>query len=139
MAFGFLKKKDKKDEKKAMPEAADVVVPKDDVVATPEEKKSEVAVLTGPFSGVSVLRYAHVSEKSSRGQAMNQYTFVVTPNATKSEVAKEVAARYKVTVKSVNISNRGGKSRRVGRYTGTTGSLKKAMVTIADGQTIAAA
>ena len=139
MVFDFLKRKDKKDTKKTEPKAADVVVPTDDVVAEPEEKKTEVAAPVGPISGISVLRYAHVSEKSSRAQAINQYTFIVTPNATKSEVAKEVAVRYKVTVKSVNILNRGGKSRRVGRYTGTTGSLKKAMVTIADGQTIAAA
>ena len=139
MAFGFFKKKDKKDTKKATPKAADVVVPKDDVVAKPEEKTTEVAAPAAPITGVSVLRYAHVSEKSSRAQAIHQYTFIVTPNATKSEVAKEVATRYKVTVKSVNILNRGGKSRRVGRYTGTTGKLKKAMVTIADGQTIAAA
>lgn len=148
MVFSFFKKK--KEEKPARPdgrsggetkpeEKAEVDVQTEDV----EDKKDVVAqtepAAPSPISGISVLRHMHISEKSSRGQAMNQYTFIVTPRATKPEIAKEVASRYKVTVRSVHIMNRGGKSRRIGRQTGMTPGIKKAIVTIADGQTIAAA
>lgn len=87
----------------------------------------------------SVLRHFFVSEKSARGQSLGQYTFVVAPTATKSDVKHAVQRAYKVSVAEVNIVRLPSKKRTIGRYRGTTSAIKKAIVTLKEGQTIAQA
>ena len=135
MPFGLFKKKDDKKKKKPAKQVAPSV-PAADV---PEENGTSKAAPVVPVSGTSVLRHMHVSEKSSMGQAVGQYTFIVSPNASKSEIAKEVETRYGVSVRAVKVNKRKGKSRRIGRYQGVTGGIKKAVVVLAHGQTIASA
>jgi len=71
---------------------------------------------------------------------LNQYTFEVRKDANKIEIRRAVEAQFDVTVESVNTSIRPGKSKsRVvkGRQTkGRTSSMKKAMVTIQEGDVI---
>ncbi len=71
---------------------------------------------------------------------LNQYTFQVVKNSNKLEIRKAVEEQFGVTVLSVNTSIRPGKSRsRVvkGRQTkGQTSPIKKAVVTIAEGESI---
>lgn len=71
---------------------------------------------------------------------LNQYTFQVFKKANKLEIRKAIEEQFGVTVLSVNTSIRPGKSRsRVvkGRQTrGQTSPIKKAVVTIAQGESI---
>jgi large subunit ribosomal protein L23 len=71
---------------------------------------------------------------------LNQYTFEVRKDANKIEIRRAVEAQFDVTVESVNTSIRPGKSKsRVvkGRQTkGRTSSIKKAMVTVQEGDVI---
>ena len=71
---------------------------------------------------------------------LNQYTFEVLKSANKIEIKKAVEEKFGVTVNSVNTSIRPGKAKaRVvkGRHTkGRTSSIKKAIVTIAEGEYI---
>jgi len=71
---------------------------------------------------------------------LNQYTFEVLKSANKIEIKKAVEEQFGVTVNSVNTSIRPGKAKaRVvkGRHTkGRTSSIKKAIVTIAEGEYI---
>ncbi len=127
MAFNFFNtsKKEPKAPKKAV----------EAVQAT--EVASSDAVITAP-SGTVLKRY-YVSEKSARGFAINQYTFEVDKSATKTEVRDAVERGFKVDVLSVNTIKLPSKKVTLGRYAGTKGGIKKAIVTLKPGQTIAQA
>ena len=120
----FGTKKDTKPKADAQPEVQ---------AASPEVSVPQQVHVTGP----SVLRRMHVSEKSSRGQAMGQYTFIVDSSARKPEIAKAVEAQYGVKVAAVKIINLPSKSRRVGRYFGTKAGISKAVIVLKKGHTIA--
>ena len=92
-----------------------------------------------PAPSSPVLRNFHISEKGTRGMAFNQYTFAVAPGATKTEVRDAVERSYKVDVEGVNIVNLPAKKRRLGRREGTVPARRKAIVTLKEGQSIAAA
>jgi large subunit ribosomal protein L23 len=84
-----------------------------------------------------------ISEKSTKmaeNSVLNQYTFVVDRNSNKIEIRKAVEKKFGVTVVAVNTAVRPGKNKsRVvkGRYVhGKTSPVKKAYVTIAEGQFI---
>ena len=84
-----------------------------------------------------------ITEKSYRGisedaKLANVYTFVVSPKARKEEIKKAVEAEHKVTVVDVRTVTLPGKARRFKGIMGATSSVKKAIVTLAKGQTIAA-
>jgi large subunit ribosomal protein L23 len=77
-----------------------------------------------------------VSEKSYGLLDENKYTFVVAPDANKTEIKIAVEAIFKVKVTGVNTINRIGKSRRTRFGTGKRPDTKRAIVTVADGQRI---
>ena len=66
----------------------------------------------------------------------NKYTFEVARDANKIEIAKAVEELFGVTVKKVNTMNVKPKKKRVRYIAGYTRTWKKAMVTIAPGETI---
>ena len=79
-----------------------------------------------------------VSEKSYGLLDHGVYTFVVAPDANKVEIRQAVEALFDVKVTKVNTLNRKGK-RKLNRRTRTYGQrpdLKRAVVTLAEGQTI---
>ena len=86
-----------------------------------------------------VLRRPMVTEKASALSALNQYVFEIDRNANKLEVKAAVEKQYGVKPNSVNIVRRPSKTRTRGRITGKTGILKKAIVTLPAGKTIAVA
>ena len=77
-----------------------------------------------------------VSEKSFKLMEDNRYTFEVDKRATKPEISRAVSEIFGVTVKKVNVMNVSGKPRRVRWRKGLTRSWKKAVVTLAEGDTI---
>ena len=77
------------------------------------------------------------SEKSTMiVEKHNQWAFVVVPDATKSEVKSAVELLFKVQVKAVQILNLKGKQKRFGRFMGKRNDVRKAYVTLAEGQEI---
>ena len=85
---------------------------------------------------LEIIKAPVITEKSQAAQAEGKYTFKVAPNATKLEIKDAIEKIFKVKVTSVRTMNVKPKKRRVGRYTGLTNRSKKAIVTLADGQTI---
>jgi large subunit ribosomal protein L23 len=85
----------------------------------------------------SVIRRPLVTEKSTiaRGEA-NKYIFEVDRRANKVEIEKAVEKLFKVKVLDVRTLNMLGKKKRVGRTVGRKNDWKKAIVTLAPGQTI---
>ena len=90
------------------------------------------------FSGLAnrLLKKPHITERSSMLARQGQYVFVVHPKATKIEIAKAVASLYKVKVVGVNVAKNPKKARRVGRHQGFKSGLKKAIVTLKEGDSI---
>jgi large subunit ribosomal protein L23 len=66
----------------------------------------------------------------------NKYAFKVHVQATKPEIRKAVEELFEVKVVSVSTMNMMGKNKRLGRYFGRRSSWKKAIVTVAPGQSI---
>ena len=84
-----------------------------------------------------VLRKPHITEKTSDDMATrNAYTFRVPVDANKIEIRQAIESLFKVKVVSVNTLRNRPKSRRRGWIAGQTPSWKKAMVKLADGQSI---
>ena len=77
-----------------------------------------------------------ITEHSYDMIEMNKYTFEVARDANKIEIAKAVEEIFGVTVKKVNTMNVKPKKKRVRIQQGYTRRWKKAMVTIAEGETI---
>lgn len=70
-----------------------------------------------------------VTEKSMNAMSEKKYTFMVNPDATKSQIKDAVEKMFDGTkVESVNTMNKDGKSRRRGTTTGKTAKTKKAIV-----------
>ena len=79
-----------------------------------------------------------VSEKSYGLLDDGAYTFIVAPDANKVEIRQAVEAIFSVKVTKVNTLNRKGKAK-LNRRTRTMGKrpdLKRAVVTLAEGETI---
>ena len=77
-----------------------------------------------------------VSEKSYGLLDENKYTFVVAPDANKTEIKIAVETVFGVKVTGVNTINRIGKRRRTRAGWGKRPDSKRAIVSIADGQRI---
>lgn len=78
-----------------------------------------------------------VSEKSYDLVAThNTYTFIVDPRTNKTEIKQAIEAIFEVKVTSVNTMNRKGKRKRTGQIVGRRKNTKRALVTLADGDSI---
>lgn len=77
-----------------------------------------------------------ITEKSAQNAEKNIFTFKVQKDASKTEIKWAVEKAFNVTVVKVNTLNTKPKDKRVGKYTGKTKTYKKAIVTLAEGQTI---
>jgi large subunit ribosomal protein L23 len=74
-----------------------------------------------------------VSEKSYNLLDEGKYTFVVDPNANKTEIKIAVEQVFGVKVASVNTINRKGKARRTRNGLGKRKDTKRAIVTLREG------
>lgn len=77
-----------------------------------------------------------VTEKSTALLEEGKYVFEVAKAANKVQIAQAVAQIFNVKVVAVNTINVTGKVKRVGRNVGRRRSYKKAIVTLAPGETI---
>ena len=82
-----------------------------------------------------------ITEKmTDKGENLNQFGFIVDPRANKLQIKTEVEDLYGVQVLSVNTMNYSGKSKsrntKTGVISGKTRAFKKAIVTLAEGETI---
>ncbi len=77
-----------------------------------------------------------VSEKSYAGIENNSYTFLVDPRSNKTEIKEAVQAIWDVRVTSVNTLKRRGKVKRRGFTKGKRADEKRAIVTLAEGDSI---
>lgn len=77
-----------------------------------------------------------VTEKSTMGSMNNQVTFKVPLSETKPRVKQAVEALFGVKVTAVNTTVLKGKTKRFKGIMGKRKDVKKAIVTLEEGQTI---
>ena len=74
-----------------------------------------------------------VSEESMNAMADNKYTFLVAPEANKSQIKEAVEKLFPGTkVASVDTMNKPGKQKRRGMTFGVTAATKKAIVSLTE-------
>ena len=79
-----------------------------------------------------------VSEKSYSVLDQNWYTFLVHPDANKTQIKIAIQQIFDVRVLTVNTANREGKRKRTRTGVGQRKSTKRAMVKLAEGDRIEA-
>lgn len=77
-----------------------------------------------------------LSEKAVLEIQNGKYQFYVHPDANRTQIKEAVQRVFAVDVVKVNVQNVGGKQKRMGRFAGRTANRKKAIVTLAAGETI---
>ncbi len=87
-----------------------------------------------------VIRPLLTEKMTGLTEKKSQYGFVVDINANKIEIAKAIEEKFNVEVVAVNTIKRKGKTKtqftRKGRFSGRTPRIKKAIITLKEGQTI---
>ncbi len=84
-----------------------------------------------------VIKAPIITEKSaSLVENANTYTFSVDTKANKTQIKQAIEGIFKVKVENVNTVNVHPKKKRVGRYTGKTNKVKKAIVKLKEGSSI---
>ena len=85
----------------------------------------------------NILKRPTITEKSTAGiERLNAYVFQVDPAANKLQIKRAVEELFNVKVVKVNTRRRRGKLKRMGMITGTTQSVKEAIVTLRAGDKI---
>ena len=84
----------------------------------------------------SIILSPSITEKGTMVSASNQIVFNVARDATKTEIRKAIEGLFGVKVKAVNTLVRKGKVKRFRNVKGVRNDVKKAIVTLVDGQSI---
>ena len=77
-----------------------------------------------------------ITEKTANMEAEGKYAFKVANNANKTQIKQAIEKKFNVKVEKINVTNSHPKKKRVGKYVGMTSKYKKAIVTLAKGNTI---
>ena len=83
-----------------------------------------------------IIRRPIITEKATLLLENNQYTFEVMPKATKPEIKAAVESLFDVKVTGISTWNPPRKQRRMGRFAGYRPNYKRAVVTLAEGDSI---
>ena len=92
--------------------------------------------MTRIYNPRDILLKPVVSEKSYGLLDEGKYTFVVAPDANKTQIKQAVEEVFRVKVTGVNTLNRQGKRRRTRFGWGKRVDTKRAIVTLAEGNRI---
>ena len=88
------------------------------------------------FTNYDIIRSPVVTEKSTLASEHGQVVFDVAIEATKADIKAAVEGLFSVKVKAVNTLVRKGKTKRFRGFKGVRNDVKKAIVTLVDGQSI---
>ncbi|MCP8881981.1 50S ribosomal protein L23 [Devosia sp. XJ19-1] len=88
------------------------------------------------LAAYDIVRNPVVTEKSTMASEYNQVVFDVAIDASKTDIKTAVEQLFSVKVKAVNTLVRKGKVKRFRGKVGVRNDVKKAIVTLVDGQSI---
>ena len=85
---------------------------------------------------LSIIKKPLMTEKSTNLNQYNQYSFIVSKNSKSSEIKKAIEKIFKVKVIKINTLIIRGKLKSFKGFLGYKKDIKKAIVTLAEGNTI---
>ncbi|MBU1012181.1 MAG: 50S ribosomal protein L23 [Bacteroidetes bacterium] len=90
---------------------------------------------------MDIIKKPVITEKmTAMGEKLNRYGFIVDKRANKLQIKEAIKEIYGVEVTAVNTMSYSGKSKsrftKAGFISGKTSSFKKAIITLAEGETI---
>lgn len=91
---------------------------------------------TDSLNLIDYIKYPLITDKATRLLENNKYSFLVDRRADKTSIKIAIESFFKVSVVKVNTINLPRKKRRVGRSIGFRTQLKKAIVTLSEGNKI---
>ena len=83
-----------------------------------------------------IIKYPIITDKATRLLENNQYSFVVNPSSDKLTIKAAIEYLFDVKVTKITTCHLPRKQKRVGKYIGWKSQYKKAIVTLAEGNTI---
>jgi len=89
-----------------------------------------------PERAYSIIKSPLITEKATTGSQEGKVSFRVALDASKSEIKSAVEQIFEVKVTEVNTSILKGKTKRFKNTLGKRSDVKKAIVTLAEGQTL---
>ena len=98
--------------------------------------RREKKVAVSEIKAFDLIRSPVVTEKSTLGSQYNQVTFRVHISATKPQIKAAIEKLFKVKVVAVNTLRQQGKIKRFRGRIGRRADYKKAIVSLANGETI---
>lgn len=125
----------KKEAAKEAPKKAEKSAEKPAKKETKPAKKSSGKLLAD-VTLYSVIQRPVITEKSTMALEHNKVVFRVSKDASKDRIKKAVEGLFGVTVTSVNTINIKGKSKRFRGHEGKRQDIRKAIVTLKQGDTI---
>ena len=85
---------------------------------------------------LNIIKKPMMTEKSTNLNQFNQYSFIVSKDSNSFEIKSAIEKIFKVKVTKVNTSNVRGKLKSFKGNLGYKNDFKKAIVTLAEGNTI---
>lgn len=135
----IIKKKDEKEDKTVSEGTKEKKVVNKKTVekeTKANKKNKKVSKDKIPNHYFDLVKKPHISEKTFNLSNENQYVFVVSDSANKSEIKKAIGSLYGVSVVSVNVISVPSKPKRFKGRQGIKSGYKKAIVKLAKGNTI---
>lgn len=93
-------------------------------------------IKTNPRDLADLIIKPIVTEKATLLLEQNKYVFDVVPKATKPDIKAAIESLFNVKVVKVNTNRPPRKKRRVGKFIGFKPQYKRAIVTLAEGDSI---
>ena len=85
---------------------------------------------------VDLIKYPIITDKATRLLESNQYSFATARKTNKGDIKSAIEYLFNVKVIAVNTYNAPQKKRRIGRFIGSKPRYKRAIVTLAEGDSI---
>lgn len=107
---------------------------KKEAVKSEKKVKKTKTETNNPVYGILISPI--VTEKTAKDEAQAKYTFLVNDSATKLQIKKAFLTRYGLEPIKINVVNNLGKIKRFGGRYGKRKDFRKAIVTLAKGQSV---
>lgn len=88
------------------------------------------------YQNIEQIKYPLITDKTTRLLSNNQYTFIVDPKISKTEIKHALEFLFDIEIIKVNTLHLSIKQRRVGKFTGIKSHYKKVIVKLAKGYSI---
>lgn len=93
-------------------------------------------MINSTYSSTHIIKYPIITDKATRLLENNKYSFIVNPYSDKIAIKTSIEELFNVKVIKITTCNLPRKKKRVGKYIGWKPKYKKAVVTLAKGDTI---